>query len=170
MIRQKVFLMARGTVLVGFLASAAVIPTISVPMKEKPAESNTLSVPRPPPAKAPGSFQYLKPITPAPRPPVVTHKPVHTLLIRENKGCPFNQLTNDDEYKNNQDFKKSKPVLKLTIESNSNQIDKQNKKDKDSRPSRVWHDRLPPIDDGSSSRDFYKQSNQFMLKQALYIL
>lgn len=32
----------------------------------------------------------------------------------------FKNLTDDDEDKHNQDFKQSKPVLKLTIESNAN--------------------------------------------------
>ena len=39
-----------------------------MPWKEKPAVSKTLTVPTPPSTKAPGSFQYLNPITSPPRP------------------------------------------------------------------------------------------------------
>lgn len=52
-------MIARGKVLEGFLASPAVIPTISVPWNEKPADSKTLTVPTAPLTKAPGSSQYL---------------------------------------------------------------------------------------------------------------
>lgn len=92
--------MARGTVFVGFFASAAVIPTISVPIKEKPAESKTFIVPSPPPAKAPGFFQYSNPITLSPRPPVVTHKAINLLLIC-SRIIKFIAVTNNDKNKDN---------------------------------------------------------------------
>jgi hypothetical protein len=48
---------------------------ISVPWNEKPAESKTLTVPTAPLLKAPGFFQYSKPIVWPPTAPAVTRIP-----------------------------------------------------------------------------------------------
>lgn len=121
MIRQNVFLIARGTVFVGFFASAAVIPTISVPMNEKPAERRTFNVPRPPPANAPGVFQYSKPITWSPRPPEVTQIANQIRVSKKIFGRKRERnLTNDDKDEDNKDFQDGKPVFKFTIKSDTN--------------------------------------------------
>lgn len=64
--------------------------------------------------------------------------------------------TNNDEYNNNDNLDKGKPIFKFTINTNAHEIDTYNNDQENGGPCCIRHHWFPIINNCSSSSKFYK--------------